>query len=116
MTKRILAVLIAAALGLCMFTACGKKDDTQSDTQTQQTDTQDEEKTAEQKEEGTQQEADAKSEATNKEEAPSEPIEMTTEEFEDLVDTFNNPQSDAEKEEARLKLEAVLKQMEQQQQ
>lgn len=41
---------------------------------------------------------------------------MTTEEFEDLVDTFNNPKSDAEKEEARLKLEAVLKQMEQQQQ
>ena len=41
---------------------------------------------------------------------------MTTEEFEELVDTFNNPQSDAEKEEARLKLEAVLKQMEQAQQ
>ena len=113
MTKRILAVLIAAAMGLCMFTACGKKDDTQ----TQQSATQGDADTAEQKEEtpDAQPEGGANNEASEKEEA-SEPIEMTTEEFEDLVDTFNNPQSDAEKEEARLKLEAVLKQMEQAQQ
>ena len=114
MTKRILAVLIAAAMGLCMFTACGKKDDTQ----TQQSATQDEADTTEQKEEtpDAQLDGDAKTETSEKEDTPSEPIEMTTEEFEDLVDTFNNPKSDAENEEARLKLEAVLKQMEQQQQ
>jgi hypothetical protein len=113
MTKRILAVILAAAIGLCMFTACGKKDDTQ----TQQSATQGDADTAKQKEETqeTQPEADTKNDASEKEEA-SEPIEMTTEEFEELVDTFNNPQSDAEKEEARLKLEAVLKQMEQAQQ
>lgn len=112
MTKRILAVILAATLGLCMFTACGKKDDTQSDTQTQQTATAGEADATEQNEDGTQ----AESEASDKAEAPAEPIEMTTEEFEDLVDTFNNPKSDAEKEEARIKLEAVLKQMEQAQQ
>lgn len=101
-------------MGLCMFTACGKKDDTQ----TQQSATQDEADTTEQKKEtpDAQLDGDAKTETSEKEDTPSEPIEMTTEEFEDLVDTFNNPKSDAEKEEARLKLEAVLKQMEQQQQ
>lgn len=112
MTKRILAVMIATALGICMLSACGKKDDTQ----TQQTATQESEVKEDNEEaKDTQSEVDAKSEATKKQDS-TEPIEMTTEEFEDLVDTFNNPKSDAEKEEARIKLEAVLKQMEQAQQ
>ncbi len=109
MTKRILAVITAAALGLCMLTACGKKDNTQ----TQHTATQSESDTTQQKDDATQTESNIKSGATDNNETA--PIEMTAEELENLINTFNNPKSEAEKEEARLRLEAVLKQMEQQQ-
>ena len=120
MTKKILAVIIIAALGLCMLTACGKKDDTQNDTQTQQTLQQEQEEQVAKQEQTEQQEQQVQNDNTtdnqdaNVDNETMGTVKMTQKEFVELVDTFNNPKSAEEKEQARLKLEATLKQAEQQ--
>lgn len=121
MNKKILAVILIAALGMSIATGCGKKDNGDADVQTQQSAQADEstEQSSEQTDEPAQQEetqSNAQQDGSDGDTQTSEPIDMTTEELEDLVDTFNNPQSEEEKEAARVKLEAVLKQMEQMQQ
>ena len=139
MKKFIFAVAALLAVAM-MFTACGKKDDVKDEavTQTQQveedtqnTDAEQEEapaqETAEEKEEPKAEEKVEKQEAKSEEksEAPAEKQEepasqitneegepVTSEEFEDLVETFNNTDDEEAKEEARKQLEAILKQAE----
>ena len=128
-----IAALLAVAM---MFTACGKKDEVKDEavTQTQQVE-EDTNNTAEEKEEIAEQEVSEEKEESKSEEKVEEKAEkaetkeekqeestsqitneagepVTSEDFENLVDTFNNTDDEEAKEEARKQLEAILKQAE----
>jgi len=54
-------------------------------------------------------------EKQEKQEKPKEKENVSAQDFENLVETFNSSDNEAEKEEARKKIEEILKQVEQQQ-
>lgn len=112
MNKKIVFALAAMLAVSILFTACGKKDEenkkpaqNQSGEVKADDNTEDEIKLEEEKID-----SQPAQDSTPISDEKGEPI--TADEFESLVDTFNNSENPEEKEAARLKLEEILKQAE----
>ena len=124
MKKFVFAVAALLAVAM-MFTACGKKDDVKDEavSQTQQVEKESQNADATEKEAPEQETAvekeESKAEEKNTKQGENAPQitnedgePVTSEDFEKLVDTFNNTDDEEAKEEARKQLEAILKQAE----
>lgn len=120
----IITAVLAAAM---MFSACGKgkKDDGQTEqTQTQaqtdenaKNDAENKDASKDENKENTENKSAQNDNGTsggNDAAADDNGVGMTADEFENLVDTFNNTQDEAEKEQTRKKIQAILEKAEQQ--
>lgn len=110
-----LTAVLAAAM---MFSSCGKakKDADSSEPNQSQSDINKNTQTDEQKNDA---DGGAKTDenkaADSSDKAQQDGVGMSADEFEDLVDKFNNTQDEQEKEAAREKIQAILEKAEQQQ-
>ncbi len=104
MKKLLIAIL---AVSLIFVAGCGKNDNTDTgDMQTQQQEQQQQQKKQEQ------QDNDAQNDKDNKDEVnETDVLEVTGNDLNKLIETFNSETaSEQQKEEARLKLEAIFEQ------
>lgn len=113
--KRLISLFISIMLVTLAFTACAKKDaDIKEPVKNETTETNKSESNAEEKKNS----ADAANNenSTNTVEPDKSYENGNTEmsNFESLVDTFNNSENEEEREAARIELEKILKQAEQQ--
>ena len=117
--KKIIFAVGALLIASMMFTSCGKKDEAPKEPVSQsQENTKADNNTQKSEGEATPETEDKKDNENTDNEQKSggitndkgEPV--TSEDFENLVDTFNNTDDEEKKEEARKQIEAILKQAE----